>query len=148
MIALLSLWSRIGSSIGSAIASAIWGAKMPGVLRDHLPAEVPDAQVTKYFKNIRLIRELPIGSPTRQGAINAYQQVTQRYLWTPAFGIAFIPLIAAFFQTNFLLDYRQNAVDNKGTDGEILSAEPLQAEKKAYPPGWKGSLLRFWDGKA
>lgn len=119
---------------------------MPVALRQYMPAEVSDAQIARYFGNMRLIRALPIDGPVRQGAIEAYQEVAQRYLWSPALGIAFIPLIAAFCQTNFHLDGRQNAINHRGTDGQP-KGEVEDEFVKEYPAGWKGTLLKFWDGK-
>lgn len=69
--ALLALWSRIGSAVGSAVAGAVWGDLMPVYLRQELPASVSNADVRKYFGNIRTIKTLAFDSPTRLGAIAA-----------------------------------------------------------------------------
>lgn len=143
-ISLLSLWSKIGSAIGSAIVAVIWSSQMPGQLREHLPASVTDAQVKKLFNNIRSTRTLyPFGSPERDGIIAAYR-ITLYYCLAPALALAFIPLVAACFQTNFYLGKQQNAVTNVGNDGLPLEDE---AEKRPPPTNKKEALLRFWAGR-
>lgn len=44
---------------------------MPTYLRQDLPASVTDAQVAKYFGNIKTIRAVGWGNPIRDGAISA-----------------------------------------------------------------------------
>lgn len=72
VISVLSLWSKIGTSIGSAVAASVWADMMPGQLRANLPDSVSDAQVAKFFGNIRAIRAYDMNSEIRQGAITAY----------------------------------------------------------------------------
>ncbi|KIK69351.1 hypothetical protein GYMLUDRAFT_80634 [Collybiopsis luxurians FD-317 M1] len=147
VVALLSLWSSIGSAIGSAIAAVIWSAKMPTFLREYLPASTTDAQITKFFGNIKLIRAYDIDSEVRQGAIRAYQK-TLWYLVVPALALSFIPLVAACFQTNFYLGKQQNAVMNVAPDGSHIEDSELErAEEVEGPKTFKERFLRFWAGK-
>ncbi|THU81737.1 MFS general substrate transporter [Dendrothele bispora CBS 962.96] len=150
VISLLSLWSKIGASIGSALAAVIWSDKMLENLRTYLPSTVTDAQVTKFFGNIKAIRAYDLNDPIRQGAIVAYKQ-TLWYLIVPAVALSFIPLIAAFFQTNFYLGKQQNAVMNVAPDGtQLPPQEEPEANKptiNAEPGTFKYKLLKFWAGK-
>ncbi|KAF6829221.1 siderophore iron transporter [Colletotrichum musicola] len=146
-IALLSLWSKIGSSIGSAIVAVIWADKMPKLLRQYLPATATDKDVKSLFNSVRTIRtKYAFDDPMRQGAIEAYRR-TLYYCLAPAVALAFIPLIAALFQTNFYLGKQQNAVTNVGNDGEVLKEEDRNPE--ALPPAKnkKEAFLRFWAGR-
>ncbi|KIY43665.1 MFS general substrate transporter [Fistulina hepatica ATCC 64428] len=145
VIALLSLWSKIGASIGSAVAAVIWSAKMPQYLREYLPANVTDAQVETFFGNIRAIREYDIDDPIRQGAIRAYQK-TLWFLIVPAVSLSFIPLIAACFQTNFYLGKRQNAVMDIGVDGR-RDEEVVHETEEDKPLTKTDKFLRFWAGR-
>ncbi|KAJ6441126.1 putative siderophore iron protein [Purpureocillium lavendulum] len=145
-IAMLSLWSKIGSAIGSAIVAVIWSHQMPRQLRAHLPASATEKDIKKIFGNVRAIRTLyPFDSAMRQGCIEAYRR-TLYYCLAPALGLAFIPLIAACFQTNFYLGKQQNAVTNVGNDGLPLREEDMP-EKRPPPKSKKEALLRFWAGK-
>ncbi|GJN71342.1 hypothetical protein PLIIFM63780_006327 [Purpureocillium lilacinum] len=145
-IAMLSLWSKIGSAIGSAIVAVIWSYQMPRQLRAHLPATATEKDVKKIFGNVKAIRTLyAFDSPMRQGCIEAYRR-TLYYCLAPALGLAFIPLIAACFQTNFYLGKQQNAVTNVGNDGLPLREEDMP-EKRAPPTSKKEAFLRFWAGK-
>ena len=146
-IALLSLWSKIGGSIGSAIVAVIWADKMPKYLREYLPATATEADVKKLFNSVSSIRTLyAYDDPMRQGAIEAYRR-TLYYCITPALGLAFIPLIAAFFQSNFYLGKQQNAVTNVGNDGLILKEEDRNPEPLPPPANKKEAFLRFWSGQ-
>jgi MFS family permease len=137
VVSLLSLWSSIGSAVGSAVAAPIWSSKMPAQLRKYLPDSVSDAQVMKFFGNIKAIRQYDYDSEIRQGAITAYSK-TMWYLFVPGLSICFIPLICACFQTNFFLGDTQNAVD-----------EAAQAEKEQRPNtsnlSWKDKLANFYN---
>ncbi|KAH8879809.1 MFS general substrate transporter [Thozetella sp. PMI_491] len=146
-ISLLSLWSKIGGAIGSAIVAVIWSSKMPQFLREDLPASATDQDVRKLFDSVKSIRTLyEFDDPMRQGAIEAYRR-TLYYCLVPALCLAFIPLIASFFQTNFYLGKQQNAVTNVGNDGLPLSAEHRNPEPLPSPKTRKEAFLRFWDGR-
>lgn len=132
-IAMLSLWTRIGGSIGEAITSAIWNAKMPASLRKHLSSSVSDAQVAEFFGDITLLHEYPIKSEIRQEAIAAYQEVNY-YFFCIALGLSFIPFICAFFQTNYFLNDKQNAVDQDVHDEKDIT--------KGAPKNWKDKFAR------
>ncbi|KAJ3905942.1 major facilitator superfamily domain-containing protein [Lentinula edodes] len=146
IISLLSLWSNIGGSIGAAIAAVIWSAKMPMYLREYLPANTTDTQIETFFGNIKTIRAYSFDSPTRQGAIMAYQK-TLWYLIVPALGTSFIPLIAACFQTDYFLGRQQNAVMNIGPDGSHLDDSEEEETIIVKPTTLKGKFLKFWAGK-
>lgn len=146
-ISLLSLWSSIGSAIGSAIVSVIWSSQMPDQLRKHLPATATEEDVTALFNNVRSIRTLyEFDDPMRQGAIEAYRR-TLYYCLVPALAVAFIPLVAACFQTNFYLGKQQNAVTNVGNDGLPLSEKDKNLEPLPPANTRKEALLRFWAGR-
>lgn len=146
-ISLLSLWSKIGSSIGAAIVAVIWADQMPDQLREHLPSTATEEDVTKIFGSVRSIRDLyDLGSPMREGAIEAYRQ-TLYYCIAPALALAFIPLVAACFQTNYYLGKQQNAVTNVGNDGLPLQEKDRNPEPLPEPKSRKEAFLRFWAGK-
>ena len=146
-ISLLSLWSKIGSAIGSAIVSVIWATQMPKQLRLHLPASATETDVQTLFSSVKKIRTLyEFDDPMRQGAIVAYRN-TLYYCCASALGIAFIPLIAAFFQTNYFLGKQQNAVTNVGNDGLPLEEKDRNLEPLPEAQGRKEKFLRFWGGR-
>ena len=142
--ALLALWSKIGTSIGSAIAGAVWGEYMPKYLRQELPASVTNAQVTKYFGNIKTIRAVAWDSPIRDGAIRAYQETVYK-LWVPALALSFIPFVAAFFQTDYFLGKQQNAVTNTDIAGQRIEDNDNGHLGEAKTV--KEKLIKFWAGR-
>lgn len=147
-ISLLSLWSKIGSAIGSAIVAVIWSSQMPKQLRAHLPSTATEADVKKLFGSPNSIRTLySLDDPMRAGAILAYRR-TLYYCLASSLGLAFIPLIAAFFQTNYFLGKSQNAVTNVGNDGLPVDEDRHHSNKELVPAkNKKEAFLRFWGGK-
>jgi hypothetical protein len=146
-ISLLSLWSKVGSAIGSAIVAVIWSSQMPSQLRRHLPDTATEEDVAAFFGDIKSIRTLyDIDDPMRRGAIEAYRH-TLYYCIVPAVCLAFIPLVAACFQSNYYLGKQQNAVTNVGNDGLPLSKDDNHREKLSPPKNRKEAFLRFWSGK-
>ncbi|KAK6215633.1 siderophore iron transporter [Colletotrichum tabaci] len=146
-IALLSLWSKIGSSVGSAVVAVIWADRMPKLLRRHLPASATDKDVQSLFNSVRTIRtKYVFDDPMRQGAIEAYRR-TLYYCLVPALALAFVPLVAALFQTNFYLGKQHNAVTNVGNDGLVLREEDRNPEPLPPARNKKEAFLRFWAGR-
>lgn len=146
-IALLSLWSKIGGSIGSAIVAVIWSSQMPKMLRKYLPNSATEADVQKLFNSVSSIRKLyAIDDPMRQGAIEAYRR-TLYYCIASALGLSFIPLVAAFLQSNYYLGKQQNAVTNVGNDGLLLKDEHKHRQPRSPPKNMKEVFLRFWAGR-
>ncbi|WQF86910.1 Putative major facilitator superfamily, MFS transporter superfamily [Colletotrichum destructivum] len=146
-IALLSLWSKIGSSVGSAVVAVIWADRMPKLLRRHLPASATDKDVQSLFNSVRTIRtKYAFDDPMRQGAIEAYRR-TLYYCLVPALALAFVPLVAALFQTNFYLGKQHNAVTNVGNDGLVLREEDRNPEPLPPASNKKEAFLRFWAGR-
>ena len=66
VIALLSLWSALGSSVGAAIASAIWTERMPAQLARELPG-VAAAEIKKIYGSITYIKSIQYDSDVRRG---------------------------------------------------------------------------------
>ncbi|KAK7422838.1 hypothetical protein QQX98_001400 [Neonectria punicea] len=148
VISLLSLWSRIGSAVGSAVVAVIWSSYMPDELREHLPAPVNETLVQTLFSSVSSIRTLyDFDDPVRQGAIVAYRN-SLYYCLVTALGLAFIPLMAAFFQINFFLGKQQNAVTNVGNDGLPLDEKDRNPEPLPPPKDRKEAFLRFWAGRS
>ncbi|KAJ4859398.1 major facilitator superfamily domain-containing protein [Trichoderma breve] len=147
-VSLLSLWSKIGSAIGSAIVAVIWSNQMPKQLRKYLPAGTPEATVKKLFGDMRSLRTAyDFDDPIRQGAITAYRHALY-YCITVALALAFVPLVAAFFQTNYFLGKQQNAVTDVGNDGLPLSEKDRNPDPLPPPKNKKEAFLRFWAGSS
>ncbi|KAG8748721.1 hypothetical protein FRC10_000112 [Ceratobasidium sp. 414] len=146
VIALLSLWSSLGTSVGSATATAIWTSNMPDNLVKYLPG-VPAATIKKLYGSIKSARNaapeiragvtqgkppwnIPASVLTRVYSVQRHHSPNvcrraravyvflcrQTRLLTPL--AAFISLILAFFTPNFFLGNTHNAVDGKNVAGE------------------------------
>ncbi|KHN98027.1 Major facilitator superfamily domain, general substrate transporter [Metarhizium album ARSEF 1941] len=143
-ISLLALWSRVGMAIGSAIASVVWANQMPKQLRKYLPARASDKDVKTLFNNIRKLRTAyDFDSDMKKGAIEAYQNALY-YLLAPALGLAFVPLVAAFFMSNFYLGKQQNAVTNVGVDGLPLAEKDNNPDPRQASKSFKETIVGFW----
>lgn len=145
MNSLLSLWSKVGSAIGSAIVVVIWSSQISNQLRTHLSTTATEADVTKLFGQVTLIRSYEFDDPMRVGAIVAHRRALY-YCIALALGITFIPLITVLFQNNYFLGKTQNAVTNLGNDGLPVVNDGNNEE---VPPAKtkKDAFLRFWAGR-
>ncbi|UKZ80213.1 hypothetical protein TrVFT333_007970 [Trichoderma virens FT-333] len=145
-VSLLSLWSKIGSAIGSAIVAVIWSNQMPKQLRKYLPDGTPETTLKKLFGDMRSLRTAyDFEDPIRQGAITAYRHALY-YCIIVALALAFVPLVAAFFQTNYFLGKQQNAVTDVGNDGLPLNEKHRNPDPLPPPKNKKEAFLRFWAG--
>lgn len=134
VIALLSLWSTIGSSIGSTICASIWQANMKTYLHEELP-DVPDASINKIYGSIKILRtQYEWNDPVRQGAITAYTRVNG-LIFIAATAIAFVPVVGSMLMPNYYLGKQQNAVTNTGLDGEAVDV-PVQRTNETTKSGW------------
>ncbi|KAK6225845.1 hypothetical protein QIS74_01892 [Colletotrichum tabaci] len=126
IIALLTLWSTLGSSVGSAVSSAIWTSEMLDRMHMEMPG-VDDATVAKLYGNIKKLRTTyDFDHPVRQGAIRAYAFVNGHIAVT-ALLLSAVPLFATFFMPDFYLGKQQNAVTNRGLDGEVVDVPQRQS---------------------
>ncbi|CAB03597.1 plasma membrane heme transmembrane transporter Str3 [Schizosaccharomyces pombe] len=125
---LLPLYTNIGGAIGAAIASPIFSNKVPKYLREYLPSSINDTQVYNFYSDSSLIREYPVGTEIRDGAIKAYSR-SMFFLLVPAVSLSFIPLAAAFWQSNFYLGNQQNAVEGDQDHKKKGDKETTQEEK-------------------
>jgi len=146
VVALLSLWTKVGSSIGAAIAALIWTDYAPKFLRQNLPSDTTDEDINKYYKDIKLLRNLPWESPIRIGAIKAYKQ-TLWYLLIPAILLSFVTLGTAFLQSNFYLGKQQNAVMAVTADGSRIREQEEEEIIDTSRASFKARFLKFWSGK-
>lgn len=71
----------------------------------------------------------------RQAGIQAYSETTY-YLFVPALGISFIPLIAACLQSNYFLGDQQNKVE--------FSSENDSDENVEKPSNWRDKIVLFY----
>jgi hypothetical protein len=133
VIALLSLWSTIGSSIGSTICAAIWQDKMKTYLQQELP-NTSDETINKIYGSIKILRtQYDWQDPIRQGAITAYTRVNG-LIFIAATTIAFVPVVGSMLMPDYYLGKQQNAVTNTGLDGEGVDV-PTRGEPDTVKPG-------------
>jgi hypothetical protein len=139
VISIISLWSTLGSSIGSAVASAIWTNQMLKEMYKQLPGVDSDT-ITKIYGNIKTLRKhYDFLDPVRQGSIRAYAIVNGN-ITVASICLAAIPLIASFFMPNYYLGKQQNAINNRGVDGEVVEV-PDEHEQS---PGTQGESVPLW----
>ncbi|GFZ47371.1 hypothetical protein JCM24511_05114 [Saitozyma sp. JCM 24511] len=130
----LALWTQVGGSIGSAIAAAIWTNKLPYYLAQNLGGALNSTQIEEIYSSIVTAR---LAEP-RDKVIDAYQS-TMYYLLLPAFILSIVPIIAAIVTTNFYLDNKHNAIEDKvmevrpaeETEDDALHRKVMEAEERA-----------------
>lgn len=136
VISMLLLWSSIGAAIGSAISAPIWNSKLPGLLREYLPALYTDEQVYDVFTGIFSIGQLPIDDEVRQGVIRAISYVTT-YLLAPAPALELISVCVSLFQTNYYLGDNQNAIEDQN------GMDPTNPDEEKFIPQTKKEKLLY-----
>jgi hypothetical protein len=107
-IAVLSLWSSIGGSIGSSIAGAIWPYRLVDYLTQTTqldPLSIATVAGDIYSARFEGVDPAP-------GVREAYN-LTYKRLCLIALPLTFIPLFAAFFSEDYVLDDRHNAMENE-----------------------------------
>ncbi|WVQ84554.1 hypothetical protein IAT38_006708 [Cryptococcus sp. DSM 104549] len=133
VIAIISLWSTLGSSIGGAIAAAIWTDMMPSELARQLPT-LPAATITKLYGSITVITKYAYDDPVRQGCIRAYS-IVNGHIAIAALCLAAVPLIATFYMPDFYLGKQQNAVTGTGLDGEKVAVQDDRVVEESQAAG-------------
>jgi MFS family permease len=129
IISIISLWSTLGSSIGSAVASAIWTNQMLKEMFKQLPG-VPSETITDIYGDIKALRtDYDFLDPIRQGSIRAYSIVNGN-ITVASICLAAIPLIASFFMPDYYLGKQQNAINNRGVDGEVVDIPDQHSERR------------------
>ncbi|CUM67100.1 uncharacterized protein PRCAT00004789001 [Priceomyces carsonii] len=136
VMALLLLWSTVGSAIGYAISAPIWSSKIPNYMREFIPKTYTDEEVYAYYTDMSSVRALPFNSEVRQGTIKAMAYVAP-YFFAPPIALEFINIFLSFMQTNYYLGDTHNAVeDQHGKD----PTNP-DKEKKEIPKTTKEKIL-------
>ncbi|TFK94589.1 MFS general substrate transporter [Polyporus arcularius HHB13444] len=109
-ISLLGMLTNLGGAIGSAVAAAVWGHEMPKNLTKELGGILSAEQIEAIYGSITTARDQP--DNIRTGVIKAYNDTVFR-LYLPALFISFVAIIAGLLASNFHLDSRQNAIEDK-----------------------------------
>ena len=66
VIALLAMWTQLGSAVGSAIVGGIWTNTMPQNLKAALPG-VAQTTINKLYASLTTVRTYARGTPIREG---------------------------------------------------------------------------------
>ncbi|KAL4727858.1 hypothetical protein ACLX1H_004548 [Fusarium chlamydosporum] len=146
LISIITLWSTLGSSIGSAVATSIWTEQMVAQMHTEMP-DVDDATIATIYGNIKTLKKYDFLDPIRQGSIRAYS-IVNGHITITSICLSCIPLIASFFMPNFYLGKQQNAVNNKGLDGEVVNV-PKNDEEDANntqtkPPNFMQKMVALY----
>ncbi|KAM0414547.1 hypothetical protein ACHAPT_013615 [Fusarium lateritium] len=131
LISIITLWSTLGSSVGSAVATSIWTNQMVDQMHKELP-DVADSVITTIYGNIKTLKTYAFDDPIRQGSIRAYA-IVNGHITIASICLTFLPLIASVFMPDYYLGKQQNAVNNKGLDGEVVEVPSGEREATTQP---------------
>ncbi|KAF0315625.1 hypothetical protein GQ607_017112 [Colletotrichum asianum] len=129
LISIITLWSTLGSSIGSAVATSIWTEQMVDQMHKEMPG-VSSSVITKIYGNIKTLKKYSFSDPIRQGGVRAYA-IVNGHITIASICLSCIPLVASFFMPNYYLGKQQNAVNNKGLDGEVVDVPNQRTPNEA-----------------
>lgn len=139
-IAILSLWSTLASSVGYTIAASVWQDKMIPFMREEMP-DVPEKTIKSIYGSIKTLRtKYDWEDPIRQGAVRAYTRVNG-ILFLIAIIINTLPVICSLLMPDYYLGKQQNAVTNKGVDGQIVDVERREEQEAK---GFLGKIKKFY----
>ncbi|OJD19047.1 hypothetical protein AJ78_00998 [Emergomyces pasteurianus Ep9510] len=114
---------NIGSALGNAISGAIWNQVLPGALKDRV-GDAVDAG-TIYNDPFGFATNNPVGTPTRDGVIDAYRHV-QRLLCITGICLSVILVVFAVLIRDPVLGKSQSLEDAEKES--ISSSEESQAD--------------------
>lgn len=136
VMALLLLWSTVGSAIGYTISGSIWTSRMYIYLREYIPQTVADDEVYNYYTDLTTLFDLEWDSPTRQGTVKALANICPYFFVAPVI-LEFINVLISFTLTDYYLGDTHNAIeDQNGRDPTNHGRE-----KREIPTTWKGKFL-------
>lgn len=133
IIALLSLYTKLGGSIGSAISAGIWTARMENNLIKHGFTAARAKQI--YGKFTTVSRTYPHGSVERNNIIAAADE-TLEPIFIACLVLSFIPLLAGCYMPNWRLDKRHNKAERIDVAGEYIHGS--DADSVEYRPDLHG----------
>lgn len=115
---------NIGNALGGAVSGAIWTQVLPSQLSKHLDRINPDLAQQAYDDPFEAVTEYPVGTPERDGIIEAYKHA-QRILTITGICLC-VPLIAfSFAIRNPRLSDKQNLVEDwESTSDHETSSSP------------------------
>ncbi|KAF2032909.1 MFS general substrate transporter [Setomelanomma holmii] len=124
-IAILSLWSTLASSVGYTIAASIWSEHMLEYMRQEIPT-VPEKTLKTIYGSIKTLRtKYDWDDPVRQGAVRAYTRVNGTIFFVAivlnVMPVVFSPCMPG--NEDYYLGKQQNAITNKGVDGQLIEVE-------------------------
>lgn len=111
-IALVSMFSNIGSAVGLTLSSAIWQDVFPKSLALHLPLE-EQPNIVMIYADLTTQLSYPVGSPTRLAIQKAYGE-GQKYLFTAATASLSLAVVATLMWRNI------NVKNTKQTVGRVF----------------------------
>jgi hypothetical protein len=144
LISIITLWSTLGSSIGSAVATSIWTEQMVAQMHTEMP-DVDSTTIATIYGNIKTLKTYEYLDPIRQGSIRAYA-IVNGHITICSICLSCIPLFASLFMPNFYLGKQQNAVNNKGLDGEVVDVPGQNTSKDATTT--QSEPATFWQKMA
>ncbi|KAL5338676.1 hypothetical protein BJX70DRAFT_388411 [Aspergillus crustosus] len=142
----LSSLNVVGARVGVQ-ASVPQEDVAPGMF-NQLPGVSSDA-ITEIYGDIKALRtDYDFLDPIRQGSIRAYAIVNGN-ITVASICLSAIPLIASFFMPNYYLGKQQNAINNRGVDGEVVDVpdEHQQRQVAQREPGSLWQRVLAWYSK-
>ncbi|KAF2449848.1 MFS general substrate transporter [Karstenula rhodostoma CBS 690.94] len=135
VIAILSLWSTLGSSVGYTIAASIWTGNMLPYMREEMP-EASEKTLRTIYGSIKILRKkYDWADPVRQGAIRAYTR-TNGVIFLTVVVLNIVPIVCSLLMPDYYLGKQQNAVTN--TD---VAGQPVEIEKREEDAEKKNNLV-------
>lgn len=143
---------NIGSALGVAVSGAVYTQRLPIELRKYVPTNNSTILTDAYTTPLTLITQYPMGTPIREGMVDAYQHV-QRLMCIVGVCLCVILLAAAFALPNPIFVDRRSLVEEdedttnrkNGVFDKISRALTLPPkQRKPAETKWKRFVDELW----
>ncbi|KAH8083649.1 major facilitator superfamily domain-containing protein [Filobasidium floriforme] len=123
--AMVLLITEVGNSVGTAAATSIFTTHMPGAIAKHVPGNNATLNALLFSAPSVYGRDNPLGSPIRDGFIQAYEDVMFKQVLAATI-VAILPPIACLLLTKRIkLEDVQNLAD-----GRDLAGKPTEVSRE------------------
>jgi hypothetical protein len=124
-ISLLNLWTQAGGAVGAAIGASIWTKRLPEALNARLGSIHNATYIGEIYGSIVVARAAEPRDQVIGGqsifSVHFYVWLGWRaayldaghYIFLAALILTAVPVVAGFFTSNFYLDTRHNAIEDK-----------------------------------
>ncbi len=133
---------QVGAACGSAVSGAVWGALVPGKLREYLPDAVR-GEADKIYASVVVACSYAWGSPEREAIARSYQETITVLLW-----VALVACGPVLGMAALVGDYRLDGIGRRLTRVEAGDREGIDGGPEGEARGVRRGSWSSWWGRS